>query len=112
MSKKTKNNIIFGVVTLVVTMVLTWGVYQIFGPDYTEEQLIEALNNNDDVTGKTVKFEIKSIDENDMTGWTMTSEHDVLFINGAPTDDEVGDTIIVEVENSGLAFGTWIVTTK
>lgn len=112
MSKKTKDNIIFGVVTLVVTMVLTWGVYQLVGPDYTEEQLIEALNNNNDVTGKTVKFEIKSIDENVMTGWTMTSEHDVLFINGAPTDDEVGDTVTVEVQDTGLAFGTWIVTVR
>lgn len=95
--------VIFTIQRVVVFMAL---------PDYNEEEFIEALNNGEDVRGKTVGFQIKDIEENMMTGWTMTSQHDVLFINGVETDDQIGDIVTVEVRDTGLAFGTWIVTTR
>lgn len=97
-----------GVALLILSVILIvyiWNAY-----DYNQDDFLTALETGEDVRGKKVYFEVESMNEEVLTGWTMTSTNGITFVNGVAQDVRPGEMVTVEVNDFGNVFGSWIVT--
>lgn len=96
---------LIGFSILLLILVYFWPVY-----DYDGKQFYNALEANEDVSGKVVRFEVMDMEENPMLGNTMIDSNGVYYVNGTNNEIKVGDTVEIRVKEFGNAFGSWIIT--
>jgi predicted RNA-binding protein with TRAM domain len=81
-------------------------------PDYTTEELEAALNNGDDVTGKTVEVEVEKFEPASAFGYNMQAGEHLNFVSSDNPGVKDGDTIVVEIEKAASMMGSWMITYK
>lgn len=96
---------LIGFSILLLVLVYFWPTY-----DYDSKQFYNALEANEDVSGKIVRFEVMDMEENPMLGNTMIDSNGVYYVNGTNNEIKVGDTVEIRVKEFGNAFGSWIIT--
>jgi hypothetical protein len=78
--------------------------------DYTTTEFEVALNNGEDVTGKTVEIEVTKLDPNSKLGYNIQTGEHLNFVSAEHPGVEEGDIIIVKVERVGNLFGSFLIT--
>lgn len=81
-------------------------------PDYTTEEFEASLNDGDDLTGKTVSVEVKELVPDSAFGYNIQTGEHLNFVSSKNPNVEVGDEIIVEVEEIESMLGSYIITYK
>ena len=102
-----KNNVlILGLIIFVVSILFGCGQRT----NYTTEEFEEALNNGDDVTGKTVVVKVKTLVTDSPLGYNIQAGQHLNFV--APVHPKVkeGDKITLKVEKYVKVFGSFIIT--
>lgn len=83
-----------------------------FVADYSTEEFEAALNNGEDVTGKTVVVKVNKLEPNSAFGYNMQAGKHLNFVSAENPNVEEGDEVVVTVEKAASMFGSWIITYK
>ena len=82
-------------------------------PDYTDAASVEAaLNNGDDLTGKTVQFTVAELIPNSAFGYNMQAGEHLNFCSSSNPKVAAGDTVTVEVKEVTSVLGSYIISYK
>lgn len=103
--KNLKSGLLLGLLGL--ALFTLWGYINL--PDHQGYEVVEAMENGENIIGDTVEFEVASVEYNEMSGYSVTSTDDVIFMNGPNPYVEEGDQALVKVSDYGYAFGNWII---
>lgn len=101
---------------MVLSLILVVGM--LFGcsggqvADYTTQEFEAALNNGEDVTGKTVAVEVLTMDPNSKLGYNMQAGQHLNFVSPENPGVKDGETVVVTVERVASMFGSYIITYK
>lgn len=80
-------------------------------PDYSEVTEFEAaLNQGEDLTGKTVKFTVSVIVPQSAFGYNMQTGEHLNFVSTENPKISVGDEIIVKVTKVSSILGSYIIS--
>lgn len=78
--------------------------------DYENAKDFEAdLNAGKDLTGKTVKFEVRKLRPDSAFGYNAISGEHLNFVADDDPKVDVGDTMIVKVKSVKTVVGSWII---
>lgn len=78
--------------------------------DYENAKDFEAdLDAGKDLTGKTVKFEVRKIKHNPDIGYNAISGEHLNFVADDDPKVDVGDTMIVKVKVVNSVLGSWMI---
>lgn len=77
--------------------------------DYTTSEFETAVNNGEDVSGKTVLVEVNQVVSNIAFGYVIEAGDSLHFTNSVNPDLEEGDTLLVEVSEYVNFFGEYTV---
>lgn len=78
--------------------------------DYTTEEFEAALNNGEDVSGKTVLVDVYELEPNSAFGYNMQAGEHLNFVSAENPGVQKGDQIKVRVEKVASMFGSFIIT--
>lgn len=81
-------------------------------PDYTTEEFEEALNDGEDLTGKTVSVTIDNVEPSSAFGHNLQAGEHLNFVSNKNPKLEKGDSFIAEVEEVENVMGSFIITYK
>lgn len=82
-------------------------------PDYADAASFEAaLNNGDDLTGKTVQFTVAEFVPNSTFGYNMQAGEHLNFCSSSNPKVKAGDTVTVEVKEVTNVLGSYIINYK
>lgn len=100
---------------LMVLLVLLFGVAacgnkEAKTADYSTEQAEKALNDGEDITGKTVNVEVDNLVPDGTLGYTIWSGEHLNFVSSENPDVKKGDTMIVKVKEVTSTLGSYIIT--
>ena len=81
--------------------------------DYENAKDFEAdLNSGKDLTGKTVKFEVRKLRPDSAFGYNVISGEHLNFVAEDNPNVEVGDTMTVKVVKVKSVAGSWVISYK
>lgn len=99
------NKLMVGILMLMVVLVGCSG-----GADYTTSEFEEALNNGENVEGKTVEVEVREMENNSAFGYNMIAGDHLNFTSTINPEVEEGDTVTIKVEKVASMLGSFIIT--
>lgn len=79
-------------------------------PDYTTNEAETALNNGEDLTGKTVQFTVDKYVPDGSLGYTIQTGEHLNFISTENPNVKSGDTVIAKIKKVENLMGSWIIT--
>lgn len=100
----------------VLIMICTLLALSIFGcgkvsPDYSNAADFEAaLNNGDDLTGKTVSIDVDNFEPQSAFGYDIWAGEHLNFVSSNNPNVKEGDTITVKATEIKSVLGSWIIT--
>jgi hypothetical protein len=100
------------IAVLVVVAYMMTGCSSVMEADYTTEELEVALNNGDEVVGKTVEVVVNKFEPASAFGYNMQAGEHMNFVSADNPGVKDGETIVVEIEKAASMFGSWIITYK
>lgn len=77
--------------------------------DYNTQELQEALDNGEDVAGKTALVEVTDVVENVAFGYVMEAGDTLHFINSVKPNHKEGDKVLVEIEKYVKFFDAYTI---
>lgn len=81
--------------------------------DYEEAADFEsALNNGEDMTGKTVKFTVKAVAPDSAFGYNLQAGEHLNFCSSKKPGAKEGDTVTVKVIEVKSVLGSYIISYK
>ena len=102
---------ITAVVSLLFVTACGASTAQAVKPDFADAASFEAaLNNGDDLTGKTVQFEVKELVPNSALGYNLQAGEHLNFVSSDNPGVKAGDKPIVRVVKVASALGSWMIT--
>lgn len=78
-------------------------------PDYTTEQAEAALNDGENIEGKTVEITVDEFIPDGTLGYTIWTGEHLNFISSENPEVKEGDTIVVKVTKVKSALGSYII---
>ena len=79
-------------------------------PDFADAAAIEkALNNGDDVTGKTVKFTVNELVPDSAFGYNLQAGEHLNFVSSENPGIKAGESATVKVTKVESMMGSWII---
>lgn len=97
-------------VIMIVSLVSCGGSKEIV-PDYEDAASFEAaLNEGEDLTGKTVRITVDNFIPDGTFGYTIWSGEHLNFCSGTNPGVEIGDTIIVKATEIVSALGSYMIS--
>lgn len=100
------------VTVLVLTVGALFGCSGGFIADYSTEEFETALNNGEDVSGKTVVVKVNQMEPNSKLGYNMQAGQNLNFVSSVDPKVEPGDEIVVTVDRVATMFDAFIITYK
>ncbi|MGX7262422.1 hypothetical protein [Enterococcus crotali] len=79
-------------------------------PDYTEAKAEEALNNGEDLEGKTVKIKVLEYVPDGPLGYTIQAGEHLNFISSDNPKIKNGDELVVKIKKVENLMGSFIIT--
>ena len=97
-----------------VTLMLTTGcgrtTAQATKPDFADAAAFEtALNNGDDVKGKTVTFKVNELVPNSALGYNLQAGEHLNFVSAENPGIKAGETVTVKVTKVESMLKSWII---
>lgn len=80
--------------------------------DYTTKDFENALEDGEDLTGKTVEVEIDGYEPDSAFGYNLQAGEHLNFVSNKNPKLDVGDELIAEVEEVENILGSFIITYK
>ena len=108
-----KSLFIKSVIAVLVVFVLTLSACsgKEITPDYADAASFEAaLNNGEDLTGKTVKITVNKLVPDSAFGYNIQTGEHLNFCSSTNPGVKEGDTLIVEATKITSMFGSYIIT--
>ncbi|WP_404458316.1 hypothetical protein [Oceanobacillus kapialis] len=81
-------------------------------PDYTTEEFEKALNDGEEVTGKTVAVKISDIAPDSAFGFNLQAGEHLNFVSSENPELQAGDEFVAEVEEVENVMGSFIINYK
>ncbi|WP_019376939.1 hypothetical protein [Virgibacillus halodenitrificans] len=81
-------------------------------PDYTTEEFESALNEGENLEGKTVSVKVDKLVPDSAFGYNIQAGEHLNFISSKNPDVKAGDEIIVKVEKVDSALGSYMISYK
>lgn len=78
-------------------------------PDYTTEQAESALNEGENIEGKTVEITVDKFIPDGTLGYTIWTGEHLNFVSSENPEVKEGDTITVKVTKVESALGSFII---
>lgn len=79
--------------------------------DYTDETAFEtALENGDNLEGKTVNFNVSQIIPDSAFGYNLCAGKHLNFVSTANPDVKTGETVTAKVDKVESVAGSWVIT--
>ncbi len=101
------------VIALMLTLVLLYGCSSTITVDYENEESFEAaLNEGQDLEGKTVKFVVRQIKPQSAFGYNIIAGEHLNFVSSRNPNVSVGDIVTVKVTEVRSLLGSWILEYK
>lgn len=101
------------VIALMLTLVLLYGCSSTITVDYENEESFEAaLNEGQDLEGKTVKFVVRQIEPQSAFGYNIIAGEHLNFVSSRNPNVSVGDIVTVKVTEVRSLLGSWILEYK
>lgn len=102
--------LIIGIVSLILAfLVVAVLVYD--EADYTIDSLLVAMDNGDNVSGKTVKCVVTDLAEHPVIGYGLYTDSDELvFTSTLPLNVNVGDEVIITIDDYKNLLGVYTVS--
>jgi hypothetical protein len=79
-------------------------------PDYTTAKAEEALNNGDDLTGKTVEITVDKYVPDGSLGYTIQTGEHLNFVSSENPKVKEGDKLIVKIVKTTSVMGSFVMT--
>ncbi len=80
--------------------------------DYTTKQFETALNNGDNLDGKTVSVDVEKLVPNSAFGYNIEAGDHLNFVSATNPNVKKGNKVIVKVKNVKSMLGSYIITYK
>lgn len=100
------------VLSLILVVGMLFGCTGGYIADYSTEEFEAALNEGEDVTGKTVVVKVSKMDPNSKLGYTMQAGEHLNFVSAENPGVKDGEEIVVTVDRVAFLFGSYIITYK
>lgn len=97
---------------LVMVVGLLMGCSGGFVADYSTEEFETALQNGEDVTGKTVVVKVTEVEPNSAFGYNIHAGQHLNFVSAENPGVEAGDEFVVTIDRVASMFGSFIITYK
>ncbi len=97
------------VISLFLMVGVLFGCSSPFNADYTEVEFEQALNNGEDLRGKTVAIEVYDLVPNSMFGYNIQAGEHLNFVSNNNPGVEPGDKLVVKVLDVKSFLGTYII---
>lgn len=81
-------------------------------PDYTTEEFEKALNDGENLEGKTVSITVSELEPDSAFGYNIQTGEHLNFVSSSHPDVEKDDELVVEVEEVESLLGSYIITYK
>lgn len=81
-------------------------------PDFTTEEFEAALNEGENLAGKTVSVKVDKLVPDSAFGYNIQAGEHLNFVSSKNPDVEVGDEIIVKVVEVDSMLGSYIIEYK
>lgn len=81
-------------------------------PDYTTKEFEEALNNGEDLTGKTVLITVDALEPSSAFGYNIQTGEHLNFVSPGNPNVKEGDELLVKVEEVASIMGSFIINYK
>ncbi|MBF0015322.1 hypothetical protein HAX42_14010 [Enterococcus casseliflavus] len=78
--------------------------------DFTTKEAETALNNGEDINGKTVEITVDEYVPDGALGYTIQTGEHLNFVSSDNPNVEKGDTIIVKVVKTENVLGSFVMT--
>lgn len=78
--------------------------------DYNTKDAESALNNGEDLTGKTVKITVDKLEPKSAFGYDIQTGEHLNFVSNDNPKVKKGDTLVVKVEEVDSVVGSFIIT--
>lgn len=79
-------------------------------PDYTEKEAETALNNGDDLEGKTVKIKVTTLVPDSAFGYNIQTGEHLNFVSVENPKVKEGDELVVKITKVTSTMGSFIIT--
>lgn len=79
-------------------------------PDFTTKEAEAALNNGEDINGKTVEITVDEYVPNGALGYTIQTGEHLNFVSSDNPNVKKGDTLIVKVVKTENVLGSFVMT--
>ena len=96
--------------TLLLLIVFTACGTKEVKPDYTSKEAETALNNGEDLTGKTVQFTVDKYVPDGSLGYTIQTGDHLNFVSSKNPDVRTGDKVIAKIKKVENLMWSWIIT--
>lgn len=100
---------------LVITLILAIFVLGACGnaePDYSTAEAEQALNDGEDITGKTVEITVNELVPASAFGYNIQTGEHLNFVSESNPKVEKGETLVVEVVEVTSIMGSYVITYK
>lgn len=81
-------------------------------PDYTTEEFEAALNEGENLDGKTVSVKVDELVPDSAFGYNIQAGEHLNFISDKNPNVKAGDEIVVKVEEVQSALGSYMIKYK
>lgn len=81
-------------------------------PDYTTEEFEAALNEGENLEGKTVSVKVDELVPDSAFGYNIQAGEHLNFVSSKNPDVEEGDNIVVKVEEVDSMMGSYLIEYK
>lgn len=81
-------------------------------PDYTTEEFEAALNEGENLEGKTVSVKVDEFVPDSAFGYNIQAGEHLNFVSSKNPDVEEGDNIVVKVEEVDSVMGSYLIEYK
>lgn len=81
-------------------------------PDYTTEEFEAALNEGEDLEGEIVSITVDEFEPTSAFGYNIQTGEHLNFVSDSNPDVEIGDDLVVEVEEVENVLGSFVISYK
>ena len=99
------------IISIITVLVLaSCGTSKEVKADYNTKDAESALNNGEDLTGKTVKITVDTLEPKSAFGYDIQTGEHLNFVSNDNPKVKKGDTLVVKVEEVDSVVGSFIIT--
>ena len=107
LKKAIKHSIAFALAAIMIVLCSCGSATPV---DYENAETFEAaLNNGEDLVGKTVRFTASELEPQSFFGYDIYAGEHLNFVSSANPNVEAGDIVTVKVTKVESIFGSWII---